>query len=88
MSNLVAVKTRKIKKRKYHTIQDYIRKRIQTGKYPVGSYLPSEHEICSQFGTTRTTVRKALDELLIEGFIEKEQGKGSKVLERRKSWDY
>ena len=85
MSNFVAVKTGNIKNRKYHTIQDYIRKRIQTGKYPVGSYLPSENEICGQFGTTRTTVRKALDELLKEGFIEKEQGKGSKVLERRKS---
>ena len=85
MSNFVAVKTGNIKNRKYHTIHDYIRKRIQTGKYPVGSYLPSENEICGQFGTTRTTVRKALDELLKEGFIEKEQGKGSKVLERRKS---
>lgn len=55
------------------------------GTYPIGSYLPSENEICSQFKTTRTTVRKALDELLKEGFIEKEQGKGSKVIERRKA---
>ena len=55
------------------------------GKYPVGSYLPSENEICGQFDTTRTTVRKALDELLKEGFIEKEHGKGSKVVERGKS---
>ncbi len=55
------------------------------GKYPVGSYLPSENEICGRFDTTRTTVRKALDELLKEGFIEKEHGKGSKVIERGKS---
>ena len=75
----------RIKKRKYHEIQDYIKKRIQTGKYPIASYLPSENEICNQFGTTRTTVRKALDELLKEGFIVKEHGKGSKVLERGKS---
>ncbi len=53
--------------------------------YPPDSYLPSENELCSQFGTTRTTVRKALDELLKEGFIEKEHGKGSRVLERGKS---
>jgi DNA-binding GntR family transcriptional regulator len=79
------VKGGKIKNKKYHTIQDYIRKRIQVRTYPVGSYLPSENEICGQFSTTRTTVRKALDELLKEGFIEKEQGKGSKVVERRKS---
>lgn len=73
------------KKRKYNQIQAFIKKRIQTGKYPVGSYLPSENDFCTRFGTTRTTVRKALDELLREGFIEKEHGKGSKVIERSKS---
>lgn len=73
------------KQKKYLEIQEYIRKRIQTGKYPIDSYLPSENEICRHFGTTRTTVRKALDELLKEGYIQKEQGKGSKVLQRRKA---
>jgi DNA-binding GntR family transcriptional regulator len=73
------------KQKKYLEIQEYIRKRIQTGKYPIDSYLPSENEICHHFGTTRTTVRKALEELLKEGFIEKQQGKGSKVVQRRKA---
>ncbi len=73
------------KQKKYLEIQEFIRKRIQTGKYPIDSYLPSENEICTQFGTTRTTVRKALDELLKEGFIQKEQGRGSKVIQRRKA---
>ena len=71
--------------KKYFQIHEFIKKRIQKGVYPVGSYLPSENDICEQFKTTRTTTRKALDELLKEGFIEKEQGKGSKVLERSKS---
>lgn len=71
--------------KKYSKIQEYIKKRIQTGVYPIDSYLPSENEICEKFKTTRTTVRKALDELLREGFIQKEQGKGSKVIERRKA---
>lgn len=71
--------------KKYSQIQEYIKKRIQTGKYSVGSYLPSENDLCEKFGTTRTTVRKALDELLKGGYIEKEQGKGSRVVERRKS---
>lgn len=73
------------KVKKYQTIQDFVKKKIQTGAYPIGSYLPSENEFCAQFNTTRTTVRKALDLLLKEGFIQKEQGKGSKVLERGKS---
>jgi DNA-binding GntR family transcriptional regulator len=70
--------------KKYHQIQEYIKKRIQTQKYPPDSYLPSESDFCVQFGTTRTTVRKALDELLKEGFIVKEHGRGSKVVERGK----
>ncbi|WP_149276807.1 GntR family transcriptional regulator [Pareuzebyella sediminis] len=73
------------KTKKYEQIQGYVKKRIQTGKYPVDTYLPSEHDLCNQFDTTRTTVRKALDELLREGFIQKEHGRGSKVLERGKS---
>lgn len=71
--------------KKYQHILEYFKRRIQTGEYPVGSYLPSEHDICSQFDTTRTTVRRALDELLKERFIAKEQGRGSRVLERNKS---
>lgn len=70
---------------KYGVIVDYLKKGIQTGNYPVGGYLPSEHELCDRFATTRTTVRRAMEELLKEGYIHKEQGKGSKVVERNKS---
>lgn len=48
----------------------------------MASYLPSENELCQQFSTTRTTIRKALDELVNQGYIAKEHGRGSKVVER------
>lgn len=73
------------KEKKYQIIKEFFKKKIQTKVFEEGSYLPSENEIRTQFATTRTTVRKALDELLREGYIEKEHGKGSRVLERRKS---
>lgn len=72
-------------KLKYQFVQSFLKEHIQQGKYGVGDYLPSENELCIQFNITRTTARKALDELLKEGFIEKQQGKGSCVIERRKS---
>jgi DNA-binding GntR family transcriptional regulator len=53
--------------------------------YAVGTYLPSENDLCKAYAITRTTARRALDELLREGFIEKEHGKGSRVKERRQS---
>lgn len=73
------------KTKKYEQIQTYFKKRIQRAEIPINAYLPSEHDLCEQFSATRTTVRKALDELLKEGYIEKEHGRGSRVIERRKS---
>ncbi|MEN8201649.1 MAG: GntR family transcriptional regulator [Bacteroidota bacterium] len=71
--------------KRYQQIFTILKSRIQQGTYRVGSYLPSENELCSHYSITRTTVRRALDELLKEGFIEKEHGKGSRVKERRQS---
>ncbi len=70
---------------RYRQIQDFLKSQIQKGIYEVGDYLPSEHELCQQYCITRTTARKALDELMKEGFIERFHGKGSRVRERRRS---
>ena len=70
---------------KYLKIQNFLKSQIQQGIYNTGDYLPSENELCLQFSITRTTARKALEELLKEGYIEKYRGKGSRVVERRKS---
>ena len=70
---------------KYKKVENFLREQIQKGIYKVGDLLPSENELCAEFSITRTTARKALDELLKNGFIEKRQGKGSVVRERRQS---
>lgn len=70
---------------KYQEVLVYLKEQIQRGKYNIGDYLPSENELCVQFSITRTTARKALEELQKEGFIVKIRGKGSRVAERRKS---
>ncbi|MDX1283437.1 MAG: GntR family transcriptional regulator [Draconibacterium sp.] len=70
---------------KYVSLQNFLKEQIQQGKYKIGDYLPSENQLCVQFSITRTTVRKALDELVKEGFIERQHGKGSRVVERSKS---
>ena len=71
--------------KRYKQVQSFLKLQIQKGFYKVGDYLPSENELCSTFGITRTTARKALDELMKEGFIERLHGKGSQVRERRLS---
>ena len=74
-----------MKETKYKEIHNYLKGQIQQGNYQVGDYLPSENELCARFSITRTTARKALDELTRENFIERQHGKGSRVKERRQS---
>ncbi|WP_244894126.1 GntR family transcriptional regulator [Planobispora rosea] len=49
----------------FRDIADTLRARIGTSEYPAGSMLPSESELCREFGVARTTIRRAL--ILIEG---------------------
>lgn len=70
---------------RYQRIEYLLKEKIQQGILRIGDYLPSENELCAEFSITRTTVRKALDNLIKEGFIEKLHGKGSRVRERRQS---
>lgn len=75
----------KIRILKYILIRNSLKKQIQLGDYKIGDFLPSENELCKSYSITRTTARKALDELQKEGFIERQHGKGSIVVERRQS---
>ncbi|MCY8243976.1 GntR family transcriptional regulator, partial [Bacillus haynesii] len=58
--------------------QDIVDK-IESGYYPPGSLLPTESEFCKMFDVSRTTLRTALNHLLMEGAIYRKQGKGTFV---------
>jgi len=60
-------------------VYELLRKHIKEGIYAEGDLLPSENELCGLHNATRPTIRKALDRLANEGFIQKQQGKGSIV---------
>jgi len=77
--------SKSMEEKRYRQVQNILKLKIQKGDYTVGDYLPSENDLCTTFSITRTTARKALDELTKDGFIERLQGKGSIVRERRQS---
>lgn len=52
---------------------------IHSGRYPLGSLLPTEFELCEQFGASRYAVRKALDELQELGLISRRKNVGTRV---------
>ncbi|KRL37083.1 trehalose operon repressor [Liquorilactobacillus uvarum] len=69
------------KKNKQDSIAQDIALKIQHEQYQPGNLLPSEHQLCDLYGSSRETIRKALDQLTELGLIQKIRGKGSLVLD-------
>lgn len=55
---------------------------IAAGRFPQGTLLPGENRLAQRFGVSRITVRRALEALSKDGWIEKRTGAGSLVLPR------
>ena len=66
-------------KARYVAMSDELRDGIRTGKWVAGDLLPSEAQLCRQFGVSRGTVVKAIDVLLAEGLLQRRQGVGTFV---------
>ncbi len=58
-----------------------IRRSIEEGRLRPGDRLPTEHQLCRQFGLSRTPVRQALSELTREGLLIRIPGRGTFVAE-------
>lgn len=58
-------------------IYDYLAKNIENGEFSPNEKMPAESELCKQFSTSRTTVRKAYDRLLYEGCVRRHPGLGT-----------
>lgn len=56
-----------------------LRSAIEAGDYPARSALPNQAALAKQLGTSVATLRKALDRLAHEGFVEARHGAGTYV---------
>jgi GntR family transcriptional regulator len=63
---------------RYLRLKREIREIIQRELKP-GDRLPSESQICEQYGVSRSTTRQAMSALEYEGLVSKQQGRGTFV---------
>jgi GntR family transcriptional regulator of arabinose operon len=63
--------------KKHQVIETWIRSRIDEGVLVPGEKLPSESQLCAQFGVSRNAVRQAIQNLNHEGLVESTKGVGT-----------
>ena len=69
----------------YLQLKRMIKAQIQDGRLAPGDRVPSERELSDQFGMSRMTARQALIELVREGLLYREQGRGTFVAAQKVS---
>ncbi len=67
----------------YLQISDFLQKQIEEGVYKEGTKIPTETELMEQFQVSRTTVRLALKDIMKDGLLETQPGKGTFVSKGR-----
>lgn len=68
----------------YKQIANYILAKIQDNTFEIGDMITPERDLTQQFDVSRVTVRKAIQELVHEGFLYRVQGKGTFVFGKDK----
>lgn len=61
----------------YHSIGHIIRTKIRSGEWRIGQKIPSERALAESLNVSRATVRQGIDNLVKEGILRKEQGRGT-----------
>jgi GntR family transcriptional regulator, regulator for abcA and norABC len=63
----------------YIQIKDFIQEKIENGEWTIGTKIPSQRKLAEHWGVNRSTIVQAFDELIADGFLEGQSGKGTQV---------
>ncbi|HYW23039.1 MAG TPA: GntR family transcriptional regulator [Terriglobales bacterium] len=66
----------------YQQLRQQLFSRIRRGEFGPGDMLPSENQLCEEYGVSVTTARRALLELVKEGVVRRRMGVGTMVAPR------
>jgi GntR family transcriptional regulator len=62
---------------KYLSVREHLRRRVSA--LPEHTLLPPEPVLCAEYGVSRITLRRAVDGLVADGHLVREQGRGTYV---------
>lgn len=72
----------------YDQIKDDLLSKIKDGTYPEGQTIPSELELAEIYGVSRPTIRRALQILVSDGYLEKRRRRGTVVTKPKVSQSF
>jgi GntR family transcriptional regulator len=64
---------------RYHQLKEILRKRIESGEFKPDNQFPTEEQLCQKYSVSRGTVGRAIKILVDEGWLRREQGRGTFV---------
>ncbi|MEX5669144.1 winged helix-turn-helix domain-containing protein, partial [Pseudomonas neuropathica] len=64
---------------RYAVVAKSLLEGISSGRYPVGSLLPTEFELCELYEVSRHTVRAAITQLQNQGLVSRRKRVGTRV---------
>ncbi len=67
----------------YYQIEENLKQRMDTGEYTPGDMIPSERELSEFYDVSRMTVRQAVTNMVNDGYLFREKGKGTFVAESK-----
>jgi GntR family transcriptional regulator len=63
----------------HHQVKEDLMLRLRAGAWPPGSEIPAEPELCAHYKVSRGTLRRAVGDLVAEGYLERYRGRGTFV---------
>ncbi|MCA0970910.1 phosphonate metabolism transcriptional regulator PhnF [Halobacillus litoralis] len=67
----------------YYQIEEDLKQRMDTGEFRAGEMIPSERELSEHYDVSRMTVRQAMTNMVNDGYLYREKGKGTFVAEQK-----
>ena len=67
-------------KAKYAKIYKDLKRKIETGEYEFQELLPSENTLVQEYDCSRNTIRRAIGDLVADGYVQTMQGKGVRII--------